>query len=73
MDNQFQTAVTADGIIRQHSSRLVSGGDPTAAAGMGATPNPAQIQRMTELQSSQNWVYAMLVGGLLIFAIAVRK
>ncbi len=60
-------------IIQQNSSKAVYGADPTAAAGMGATPNPAQIARMTELQSSQNWMFAMIAGGLLLWVVAFRK
>lgn len=64
---------TVNAIIQQNSSKAVYGADPTAAAGFGPTPNPAQIARMTEYQSSQNWMVGVLVGGLLIWMIAFRK
>ncbi len=64
--------MSANTIIQQNSSKLVYGGDPTAQAGFGATPNPAQIARMSELQQNQNWMYAMLLGGLVIWYVALR-
>ena len=63
---------TANAIIQQNSSKLVYGADPTAYAGMGPTPNPAQIARMSTLQENQNWMYAMLFGGLIIWYIGRR-
>ena len=63
---------TANKIIQQNSSKLAYGADPTAQAGFGATPNPALIARMTEYQQNQNWMYAMLLGGLVIWYVATR-
>ena len=63
------TAATANTLIHQNSSKLVYGSDPT---GFGPTPNPAQIARMTALQENQNWMYALLLGGLVVWYIGRR-
>ena len=65
---------TANDIINQNSSRLTYGGDATAAAGgLRSTANPAEIARLTELQGNQNWMYAILVGGLIVWIVARKN